>query len=110
MPRFRFQALVVSLLAASVAASPALAGDPAAGRVKARQCQACHGIDGVSHLAEAPNLSGQVEIYLIKALHDFKSGARQNEMMTVMAGQLNDQDIADIAAWYASVQVIVQKP
>lgn len=86
------------------------AADPAAGRKKALACQACHGLDGVSRLAEAPNLSGQVEPYLVKALQDYRSGTRQNEMMTLMAAALKDEDIADLAAWYAAVKITVQKP
>lgn len=94
-----------ALLAAfTLSATPTFAADPAAGRVKARQCQACHGMDGLSKLAEAPNLRAQVEDYLVKSLHDYKSGARRNEMMTVMAGELSDDDIANLAAYYASLQ------
>ena len=94
-----------ALLAASMfSATPTLAADPAAGRIKARQCQACHGMDGLSKLPEAPNLRAQVEDYLVKSLHDYKSGARRNEMMTVMAGELSDDDIANLAAYYASLQ------
>jgi len=44
-----------------------------------------------------------VEDYLVKSLHDYKSGARRNEMMTVMAGELSDDDIANLAAYYASL-------
>ena len=84
--------------------TPTLAADPAAGRIKARQCQACHGMDGLSKLPEAPHLRGQVEEYLVKSLHDYKSGARRNEMMTVMAGDLSDDDIMNLAAYYASLQ------
>lgn len=86
------------------------AADPADGRKKALACQACHGLDGVSRLAEAPNLSGQIEQYLVKALQDYRSGARKNEMMTLMAASLKDDDIAELAAWYAAVKITVQKP
>lgn len=86
------------------------AGDPKAGRKKALQCQTCHGLDGVSKLPEAPHLSGQVETYLVKALNDYRSGARANEMMSLVASPLSDSDIADLAAWYASIEVTVQKP
>lgn len=97
--------------AALLAMTPAAqAGDPQAGRKKARACQTCHGIDGASKLAEAPNLSGQVETYLVKAMHDFKSGARKNEMMTLIAEPLSDADIADLAAWYSSIEITVTKP
>lgn len=99
---------VVATLLAMTAASAA--GDPQAGRRKARACQTCHGIDGVSKLAEAPNLSGQVETYLVKALTDFKTGARKNEMMTLVSEPLSEADIADLAAWYASIPITVTRP
>jgi cytochrome c553 len=88
----------------------ARAADAQAGRKKARVCQTCHGIDGASRLAEAPNLSGQVETYLVKALHDFREGRRSNEMMTIVVQPLSDEDIADLAAWYASVAITVTPP
>lgn len=108
------QTLAVTALASAIGAFLTLpaahAADPAAGRVKARQCQACHGMDGVSRLAEAPNLSGQVEQYLVKALHEFRSGVRKNEMMSAMVANLKDEDITDLAAYYAAFQITVQKP
>ncbi len=76
------------------------AGDAKAGRAKAAQCQACHGLDGMSKLPEAPNLAGQTEEYLAKSLNDFRSGARQNELMSVVAKGLSDADIANLAAYY----------
>jgi cytochrome c553 len=76
------------------------AGDAKAGRAKAAQCQACHGLDGMSKLPEAPNLAGQTEEYLVKSLNDFRSGARQNELMSVVAKGLSDADIANLAAYY----------
>jgi cytochrome c553 len=91
-------ATLVTLSQASLAA-----GDVKAGRTKAAQCQACHGLDGMSKLPEAPNLAGQTEEYLVKALNDFRSGARQNEMMTMMAKGLSDADIANLAAYYHSL-------
>jgi cytochrome c553 len=79
------------------------AGDIKAGRTKAAACAACHGIDGMSKLPEAPNLAGQTEEYLVKALNDFRSGARQNEMMSMMAKTLSDADVANLAAYYHSL-------
>jgi cytochrome c553 len=106
-----FAIIASSILFYSIAAVPSLAtGDSKAGRKKALECQTCHGLDGVSKLPEAPNLSGQVETYLVKALNDYKSGARTNEMMSLVAAALSDGDIADLAAWYASIEVTVQKP
>jgi cytochrome c553 len=95
---------VTLTLAAMIAASvPARAGAAAAGRKLAVQCQACHGLDGKAKIPEAPNLAGQTEPYLMKALGDYRSGARQNEMMALVAPKLSDQDIADLAAYYASL-------
>lgn len=105
-----FAIITSSILFYGLAAIPSLAaGDPKAGRKKALECQTCHGLDGVSKLPEAPNLSGQVETYLVKALNDYKSGARTNEMMSLVAPTLSDGDIADLAAWYASIEVTVQR-
>jgi cytochrome c553 len=83
------------------------AGDAAAGRRKATMCQTCHGLDGISKQPEAPNLAGQVESYLIKSLTDFKDGVRANEKMSVVAPTLNEIDIADLAAYYASIKIAV---
>jgi cytochrome c553 len=90
-----------ALLMASAASFAA--GDAKAGRAKASACAACHGIDGMSKLPEAPNLAGQTEEYLVKALNDFRSGARQNDMMSMMAKTLSDADVANLAAYYHSL-------
>jgi cytochrome c553 len=91
-------------IATAATATAAFAGDAAAGRAKAVQCQACHGLDGMSKIPEAPNLAGQNEDYLVKALHDFKSGERKNEMMSVVIKPLSDTDIANLAAFYHSLK------
>ncbi|AQH03633.1 cytochrome C554 (plasmid) [Burkholderia sp. KK1] len=102
MKRALTGALLAGLLAAASHASFA-AGDIKAGRAKAAQCAACHGIDGMSKLPEAPNLAGQTEEYLVKALNDFRTGARKNEMMTMMAKTLSDADVANLSAYYHSL-------
>jgi cytochrome c553 len=81
-------------------AGSALAADPAAGKAKAAQCAACHGANGIAVLPDAPHLAGQNEIYLVKALKDYRSGARKHEQMSVMAKGLSDKDIDNLAAWY----------
>jgi cytochrome c553 len=93
----------VVLSAIAIVAPADAAGDAAAGRKAALQCQACHGLDGKAKVPEAPNLAGQTEPYLMKALGDYKTGARQNDMMSLVAPKLSDQDIADLAAYYASL-------
>jgi cytochrome c553 len=90
--------------------SAAQAGDPVAGRKIAVKCQVCHGLDGVSRIPDAPNLSGQVEKYLVNSLHSFKSGERKNEQMTVIAKSLEDVDIENLAAYFASIKITVEKP
>jgi cytochrome c553 len=86
------------------------AGDIKAGRQKALQCQTCHGLDGLSKLPEAPNIAGSPEPYLAKQLDAFRKGERKNEMMSVVAQPLSDQDIADLAAYYAAIEVTVKVP
>jgi cytochrome c553 len=85
------------------------AGDAKAGRAKAQMCQACHGVDGMSQVPDAPNIAGQIEGYLVAQLHAFKSGARKNEAMTLVASGLSEQDIENLAAWYSSIDVKVGK-
>jgi cytochrome c553 len=102
--------LVLLLLVGLVNLPCLAAGDIAAGQRKALQCQTCHGLDGLSKLPEAPNLAGQPEPYLIKSLNDYRSGARQHDMMTIVVKPLSDQDIADLAAYYAAIEVSVKAP
>jgi cytochrome c553 len=90
--------------------SSAYAADVKAGRQKALQCQACHGMDGAAKIPEAPNLAGQSEIYLVKSLQDYRSGARKNEMMSIVVQSLKDQDIADLAAYFAAIPVTLGEP
>ena len=93
------------LAAAALALAPMLAmagGDPAAGKDKSAACQACHGVDGHSVDPTYPVLAGQYEDYLVKALKDYRSGARNNAIMAGFAANPSHQDIEDLAAWYAS--------
>ena len=73
-------------------------------------CQMCHGLDGIARLPMAPNIGGESEIYLATQLKAFRSGKRQHEIMSVIAGQLSDADIANLAAWYASIQITATMP
>ena len=77
-------------------------GDPEAGAKKVETCKTCHGEDGNSPDPNFPRLAGQYEDYLTKALKDYKSGARKNAIMNGMVAALSTQDIADLAAFYAS--------
>ena len=88
----------------TVLASPAFAGDPAAGQAKSAMCAACHGAMGISAVPMYPNLAGQKEAYIAKQLRDFKSGARKDAVMAPMAMSLTDADVANVAAYYASLK------
>lgn len=95
-----------AVLAASVLASgPVLAADIEAGRAAANSCAACHGMDGNSANPAFPSIAGQGEKYLAKQLADYRSGARVNEIMGPQAANLSDEDIANLAAFYASQEL-----
>lgn len=94
----------------SAVSGTAHAGDKEAGRRTVVVCQACHGMDGLSKNPEAPNLAGQVESYLAKALRDYKSGARKNDSMNIVAKDLTDADIDNVAAYYAAIEIDVLPP
>ncbi|MCF5666004.1 MULTISPECIES: c-type cytochrome [Pseudomonas fluorescens group] len=100
--------LIVSLLltlgitGAAVAAEGPLKGDATAGQAKAAVCGACHGPDGNSPAPNFPKLAGQGERYLTKQLHDIKDGKRTVLEMTGLLTNLSDQELADLAAYFAS--------
>lgn len=77
-------------------------GNKDAGKEKAAMCASCHGEDGNSETPGFPRLAGQYESYVVKALEDYKSGKRNNPMMAGFAASLSEQDIKDVAAYYAS--------
>lgn len=82
--------------------------DPAKGKTIAETvCVACHGADGNSPASANPHLAGQIEDYLYKQLKNFKSvdgkpAARNNAIMGGMAAPLSDEDMKNVAAWFAS--------
>ena len=77
-------------------------GDPAAGKVKSQLCQGCHGEDGNSLAALVPKLAGQNALYISKQVHNFQAGTRSHQIMSDLAATVNDDDIIDIAAYFAS--------
>jgi cytochrome c553 len=80
-------------------------GDAAAGKAKAGTCAGCHGAKGEGNkAAKNPALAGMKEEQLIQALKDYKSGARANAVMKGMVASLSDQDMANLAAYYASLK------
>ncbi len=94
-----FFALLTALLFAS---SSAMAGDAAAGKAKSTICAACHGANGISMNPMWPNLAGQKEQYLVKQIKAFRDGTRTDPTMAPMVAALTDDDIANLAAYFAS--------
>jgi cytochrome c553 len=91
-------------------AGPASADDPVAGRKIANMCRTCHGLDGYAKIPIAPHIGGEPKSYLEAQLMAFKTGARQHEMMSVVASGLSAQQIADVASWYAAHEVTAELP
>lgn len=91
----------------ALCAGPALAaGNAAAGAEKAAICASCHGQNGVSQNPAFPTLAGQHASYLEIALEQYKDGGRKNPIMQGQAANLSEQDIKDLAAYYAQQQAL----
>lgn len=102
----RFKKLILTAAVVLLPMSVQAAGDAAAGEAKAATCAACHGADGIAKIPTYPNLAGQNEKYLINALKAYKNKERQGGQAAIMQGMaanLSDQDIADLAAYYAAM-------
>lgn len=92
--------LAVALLALS---GPAYAaGDAAAGKAKATNCAGCHGPTGGGTAIAPKKIAGEDPAAFVQALKDFQSGKRDNAMMKGQAAKLSDDDMANLAAYYAS--------
>jgi cytochrome c553 len=89
--------------------APALAGDADAGKRKSQTCVACHGPDGNSTAPDFPKIAGQHYDYLLKALKDYKSGARKSPVMAPLVANLSQRDVEDLAAYYSSQRGLVTK-
>ena len=97
-----------AMMALTMLSGQALAaGDVAAGQAKAGVCAACHGADGIAVIPGYPNLKGQNEQYIASSIKAYKAGQRTGGLAPVMqaqANQLSDEDIATLAAYYASLK------
>ena len=99
-------ASTVMLLGMTVASLANAAGNVQAGQTKASTvCVACHGLDGNSVNPEWPSLAGQHETYIVKQIKAFKAGERTNALMSPIALTLTDQDIEDVAAYFATQKI-----
>lgn len=100
--------LLTTLAIAAFASLGHAQGDAAAGAGKVALCSACHGTAGQSTVGENPKLAGQNARYLVKQMQDIKSGARTVALMTGMLNGSSDQDIADMAAFFAEQEVTLE--
>lgn len=104
--------ITILLGLSAVATANAAEGNAEAGKNKSAMCAACHGADGNSLVPMYPKLAGQSANYLVKQLIEFKQGmtsggksGRVNPVMGGMAMALSEQDMADVAAFYASQEI-----
>jgi len=96
-------------ICAAALGSIAQADEIEAGKLKARSCAVCHGLEGISLNPIAPNLAGQPRMYLVEQLKAYRSGKRDNALMGVIAKPLSDQDISELSSWYASNLIELKK-
>lgn len=95
--------VLAACLALGLAGLADAAGDSVAGKTKAARCGSCHGKNGEGK-KDNPALAGMAEAEHVKALQDYKNGAREHKAMQRFAKKLSDQDMADIAAYYAALK------
>lgn len=94
-------ALVATSVLAILGTGHAHAGDPVAGQEKSQACIACHGETGIGDTKAYPILAGQHESYLYYTLKTYQSGERHDPIMAAQVRELSDQDLRDLAAFYA---------
>ena len=107
--------LLTALAAAALAPIPAAAqtaaaaGDPQKGSQKVQMCQGCHGVQGwrtaYPEVYHVPKIAGQHPAYIVAALKEYRSGQRKHPSMDAITATLSDQDMADLAAYYAQAQL-----
>lgn len=106
-PLFIKHALTLGLFASLLTTGVAFAGDPEAGKKKAETCLGCHGVAdyvNVYPTYHVPKIGGQHEQYLVAALKAYKNKERSHATMQANAASLSEADIADIAAYFASLK------
>ena len=96
--------LLLLLSGCLMIALPAKAGgDVAAGKAKSEKCADCHGDDGKGD-EDSPSIAGMRVSYFVSSMKDYQTGDRTHKKMGKAAKKLNDQDIADLAAYYATLK------
>jgi cytochrome c553 len=101
----RYDLLAMAAVALTFATPARADGDPAHGKAKAQMCEGCHGIvdyrTAYPEVYSVPRIGGQQAAYIVKTLQDYRTGARKNSTMRGISATLSDQDMADLAAYYA---------
>jgi cytochrome c553 len=111
VPTLMIRRLLPTVLLAWLSLNGPGFADPVAGKLLAKKkCQTCHGLNGVARLPIAPHLAGESQIYLEGQLKAFRSGKRRHEMMSIVAKELSDDDIKNLAAWYSAIKISVEMP
>ncbi len=98
------------ILVANLAVVPTHAADLAAGKEKSEMCVACHGEGGISQIENMPSLAGQPDQFIQWQLVFFRAGTRKNEQMQPVVEQLNNEDIRNLGAYFASLTSAKAKP
>jgi cytochrome c553 len=107
MQNSRIHTSILAVLVLAFIGAAQAAGDPEAGKVKSYTCTGCHGIPGYKNVYptyDVPKLGGQNEAYIVAALRGYRDGQRQHKTMVLQSQALSDQDIVDIAAYFASLE------
>ena len=98
----RWLVIAATALALGLAGSANAAGDAAAGKAKAKSCAGCHGANGKGN-KNNPSVVGLSEAKFVKAMQDYKSGAKKHKTMNALSKKLSSKDMANLAAYYASL-------
>jgi len=101
--------IVIAAFLAVALPAAASSGDAEAGKKKSTPCAACHGANGVSASPDFPNLAGQYEDYIAKALSHYKNGKRKNPIMQAQVANLSQKDMLDLAAYFSSQKQLAVK-
>jgi cytochrome c553 len=106
MPRICALVLMLAMPASAWAQTAPPTGNAGAGAKKNQMCAGCHGIVGwrtaYPEVYKVPKIGGQHAAYIVKALQEYQNGERSHPSMRAIAASLSEQDMADLAAYYAS--------
>jgi cytochrome c553 len=103
------RALITAALLVLSLPVAAASGDAEVGKKKSTPCAVCHGANGVSVSPAFPDLAGQYEDYIVKALTHYKNGKRKNPIMAAQVANLSQKDVLDLAAYFSHQAGLVVK-